>query len=96
MAIAKWVTSCCGINDKPAELDTSGPTTVYERKNFEKITVPSQIEGESDIEMWQYQERAVPISDYNAALLASEKMEMRRESEIIDEYTNELIEGGLL
>lgn len=93
-----WKIVYSDVNDpKPAEVDTtSSQTVVYERKNFEEVTIPATQEGESDIVCWQYEERELTKEEYNTASLAAEMTNIRHESDIIDEYTETLIVNGLL
>ena len=58
---------------KPAEFDsTSSPSTVYQRKNIERVTIKS-VFGDSDF--WQYDERTMSHDEYSklrAELLENE------------------------
>lgn len=81
---------------KPAALDTtSSPTTVYERKDFEVVTHKGT-EGEEDTKEWKYLERSYGKDEYNLISMTAEKVEIRHENDIRDEYMLELIEGGLI
>lgn len=49
--------------NKPEEFDvTSSPTTIYQRKNIQKVTVEN---NDSSTELWQYEERELTIEEYN-------------------------------
>lgn len=49
--------------NKPEEFDvTSSPTTIYQRRNIQKVTVEN---NDSSTELWQYEERELTIEEYN-------------------------------
>ena len=94
--------------DKPEEIDrTSSPLTVYLRKNIEQVT--REVEG-SNGEMateWQYDEKEMTVEEYeNMALMKSvveentsgivESVTQFQKDAVIDEYTQQLIEEGLI
>lgn len=96
--------------DKPEEVDrTSSPSTVYLRKNIEQVT--REVEG-SDGKMqtvteWQYDEKEMTVKEYeNMALMKSvveentsgivESVTQFQKNAVIDEYTQQLIEEGLI
>lgn len=94
--------------DKPEEIDrTSSPLTVYLRKNIEQVT--REVEG-SNGEMateWQYDEKEMTVEEYeNMALMKTiveentsgivESVTQFQRDAVIDEYTQELIEEGLI
>lgn len=96
--------------DKPEEVDrTSSPSTVYLRKNIEQVT--REVEG-SDGKMqtvteWQYDEKEMTVKEYeNMALMKSvveentsgivESVTQFQKDAVIDEYTQRLIEEGLI
>ena len=96
--------------DKPEEVDgTSSPSTVYLRKNIEQVT--REVEG-SDGKMqtvteWQYDEKEMTVKEYeNMALMKSvleentsrivESVTQFQKDAVIDEYTQQLIEEGLI
>jgi len=96
-----WIKSQCGYNDKPAALDTtSSPTTVYERRNFTEITVPAIEEGEEETKMWEYEERTYTKEEYDMISSTCDNIvpmiNFKHDNDIIDEYTLNLIEEGLL
>ena len=96
-----WIISQCGYNDKPAALDTtSSPTTVYERRNFKEVTVPAIEEGEEPTVMWEYEERTFTKEEYDMITATTESVapaiSFKHDNDIIDEYTINLIEEGLL
>ena len=96
----EWKTVYCGYDNKPAELDTtSSSTTVYERRNFEEVVIKSPSldgEEEKEIKQWKYEERTYPKSQYELIQAVAEKIQLKQESEIIDKFTEELVEGGML
>jgi hypothetical protein len=66
---------------KPAEFDTtSSPTTVYQRRNVQRVTV-SNGDGTTS-ELWEYAERTMTHEEF-AALLAQMDAE-RLENELTD------------
>lgn len=96
--------------DKPEEVDrTSSPSTVYLRKNIEQVT--REVEG-SDGKMqtvneWQYDEKEMTVEEYeNMALMKTvveentygivESVTQFQKDAVIDEYTAQLIEEGLI
>lgn len=97
-------------SDKPEEVDrTSSPSTVYLRKNIEQVT--REVEG-SDGKMqtvteWQYDEKEMTVKEYeNMTLMKSvveentsgivESVTQFQKDAVIDEYTQQLIEEGLI
>lgn len=99
--MTEWHEAYTDINHKPEAVDTtSSPTTVYLRKDFEEVEMPNDTMGEEEPtgpkKQWKYLERTCSHEEYNTASLSTEMIVLRRESEIIDEYTEELMEGGLL
>ncbi|MCB5593941.1 hypothetical protein [Mediterraneibacter gnavus] len=96
--------------DKPEEVDrTSSPSTVYLRRNIKQAT--REIE-DSDGKMqtvteWQYDEKEMTVEEYeNMALMKSvveentsgivESVTQFQKDAVIDEYTQQLIEEGLI
>ena len=99
--MTQWIVSQCGYNDKPSALDTtSSPTTVYERRNFKEIIVPAVEEGEEDTTMWEYEERTYTKEEYDMITSTRDTIvpaiSFKHDNDIIDEYTVNLIEEGLL
>lgn len=96
--------------DKPEEVDkTSSPSTVYLRRNIEQVK--REVEG-SDGKMqkvteWQYEEREMTVEEYeNMALMKAvveentsgivESVTQFQKDAVIDEYTTQLIEEGII
>ena len=98
MALIEWYKASCLKDEKPEALDkTSSEYGVYERKNFELVTRKDTVgEEEVEVEMWEYDERYIPLDEYQVAQLTANAVEFRRENDIIDEYTETLIEEGII
>ena len=65
--------------------ETSSPTTVYQHANIVHVdAVPAQGDEPEKGEYWEYDERKFTVAEYEARNAG------------IDEFTEELIEGGLL
>ena len=96
--------------DKPEEVDrTSSPSTVYLRRNIEQVTNEIvTIDGETQtVTEWQYDEKEMTVEEYeNMALMKSvveentsgivESVTQFQKDAVIDEYTQQLIEEGLI
>lgn len=96
--------------DKPEEVDrTSSPSTVYLRRNIEQVTNEiATIDGETQtVTEWQYDEKEMTVEEYeNMALMKSvveentsgivESVTQFQKDAVIDEYTQQLIEEGLI
>ena len=96
--------------DKPEEVDrTSSPSTVYLRKNIEQVT--REVEGKDGkiqtVNEWQYDEKEMTVEEYeNMALMKTvveentsgivESVTQFQKDAVIDEYTQQLIEEGLI
>jgi len=85
--------------EKPAEVDGFSSTqTVYLRRNIEQITVTDETTNEK-VTMWQYEERQMSTAEYTQYRMVQESTETItsfQKQTVIDEYTIELIEGGIL
>jgi hypothetical protein len=91
-----WKVCYAGIDNKPAELDTtSSSAVVYVRRNFEEVDSPEGPDGESR-KQWKYEEQKIPKEQYEQAQLTASTITLRHESEIIDDYTVSLLEEGVL
>lgn len=77
---------------------TSSSTTVYQRRNAEIVEHPKDPEDpESEMEKsWNYEERKMTHEEYGTAQIAADFVRLRHDSDVIDQYTEELIIGGLL
>lgn len=91
-----WYTAYTDINHKPDEIDTtSSHHVVYLRKDFEVIE-STDPETQEVTKQWKYQEKVMTKSEYAIATNAAELTTMRHDSAVIDAYTLELIEGGII
>ncbi len=92
--------------EKPEEFDESiSPTTVYQRRN---ITSKTKTEGDgTTVAGWEREERELTLEEYQQMKLMQEIVTSNtseivssvtdfRKSAVIDEYTTQLIEEGLL
>lgn len=101
----EWYTAYCVADNPPPELEVT-IHHVYERKDFELIELPSMHPDNTDengetIEeepttQWKYLERVFTREQYENAALAAEKINLRHETDIIDEYTETLMEEGVI
>lgn len=87
--------------EEPSTIDTtSSPTTVYLRKDIRRES--KEIDGEV-YEYWLYEEAQLTPEQYQEYLAEQQfadsvagKVQNKRESEIIDEYTLKLLEEGVI
>ena len=100
----------CLTVERPEEIDrTSSPSTVYLRKNIEQVE--KEVEGADGkmqtVTEWQYDEKEMTVEEYeNMALMKSvveentsgivESVTQFQKDAVIDEYTAQLIEEGLI
>lgn len=93
-----WRTVYSDINNKPALVDTdSSVTTVYLRRNLEQVEVEDDMgEEKTTRQMWKYEERTCTHEEYNVAILSTEMVTLKHDTDVIDEYTAMLLEEGLL
>lgn len=93
-----WRTVYGDINNKPALVDTtSSPTTVYLRRNIEEVEVTDDM-GDEPVtrKQWKYEERTCTHDEYNIAKLSTEMVELKHDTDVIDDYTAMLLKEGLL
>lgn len=96
-------------SERPEEVDrTSSPTTVYLRRNIEQVQKEVDgIDGEMQTTEWQYEEMEMSIAEYNSMLLMQkvvsentaeiiESVTKFQKEAVIDEYTQQLIEEGVI
>lgn len=76
--------------------DQSSNSTVYIRRNIEEAEVPSIEEGGEPTIQYKYEERKVPRSQYEIITAVTDNVSLKHDSQVIDDYTIELIEEGLL
>ena len=69
---------------------------MYERKNFCVIEVEDDISEGQKTQMWEYEERTYTQLEYTVAILTTDKITLRHENDIIDEYTEQLTEEGVI
>lgn len=96
--------------ERPEEIDrTSSPSTVYLRRNIEQVEREVEgADGETQtVTEWQYEEREMTVEEYeNMALMKTvveentsgivESVTQFQKEAVIDEYTEQLIEKGLI
>lgn len=102
----EWRTVFGTETEKPEEFDTQqSPTTVYQRRNI-KRTEKTEEDG-TKVTGWQREEREMTHEEYNQMVLmrqvVSENTSAIVESvtgfqkeAVIDEYTQQLIEEGMI
>ena len=90
----------------PEEFDTtSSPETVYQRRNIKEVT-RDEPDGEK-VKGWEREERESTIGEYEQMMLTREVVNENKadivasvtdfqKAEVIDEYTMQLVEEGLL
>lgn len=94
--------------DQPSEVErTSSPTTVYFRRNIEQIERKVSEDTDEMVIEWQYEEMEMSVEEYNNMILMQQVVtentqgivesvtEFQREA-VIDEYTQKLIEEGVI
>lgn len=80
---------------KPLEIDTlSSPTTIYQRRNIEQIEEINSITNDK-IKYWKREERELTLEEYSMLVLMQEIINVQKEK-IIDDYTLQLIEEGVI
>lgn len=86
-------------NTRPLEIDlTISNTGVYIRQNIKEVKVMDESSGQ-EITKFQYEETFLSneeYQDYQRLQLFASKIETKRENEIIDEYTLELMNTGVI
>lgn len=91
---------------KPEEIDrTSSKTTVYLRRNIRQ-TEQENTDGDN-VKVWEYEEQEMSVEEYGQMLLMQSVVEAKttgivesvtefQREAVIDEYTEQLIEEGLI
>lgn len=70
-----WIKVQGSQESKPLEFDTeSSPTTVYQRRNIEQITVTNE-DGTTG-ELWEYDERKMTREEYSTTLLEQNRADI--------------------
>ena len=78
-----WKTVTGTQPERPAEVDReSSPTTVYLRKDIRQVEQKEAEDSGETVSVWQYEERELTV-------------QFQRDA-VIDEYTEQLIEEGLI
>lgn len=92
--------------EKPEEIDTQqSPTTVYQRRNIKKRTETKQ-DG-TKVTGWQREERELTVEEYHQMILMKQIVAESTQGIVasvtefqkgaaIDEYTEQLIEEGII
>lgn len=104
--MTEWRTVFGTETEKPAEFDTSSsPSTIYQRRNITEETQTD--EDGNEVKGWRRDEREMTPDEYNQIRLVGEVVaentagivksvtEFQSEA-VIDEYTMQLIEEGIL
>ena len=80
---------------------------MYLRRNIEQVKIPVSEGSEETVTQWQYEEKEMSVKEYNSMILMQQVVaentqgivesvtEFQREA-VIDEYTEQLIEEGLI
>lgn len=80
---------------------------MYLRRNIEQVEIPVSEGSEETVTQWQYEEKEMSVEEYNNMILMQQVVaentqgivesvtEFQREA-VIDEYTEQLIEEGLI
>lgn len=82
---------------KPLEVEQNN-STVYLRKNITQVTETDVITKEK-IKLWQYDEKEMTVDEYYQYQLIQESTNTimnYQKQDTIDEYTEQLIEEGVL
>lgn len=103
-----WKTVTGTQPERPAEVDLeSSPTTVYMRKNIRQVEQKEAEDSEETVSVWQYEERELTLREYeelnlirevvsdNTAEIVTSVTQFQKDA-VIDEYTLQLIEEGVL
>lgn len=92
----------------PAEVDKeSSPTTVYLRKNIRQVEQKEAEDSGETVSVWQYEEQELTVQEYESMILMRqvvsenasgivESVTQFQRDVVIDEYTEQLIEEGLI
>lgn len=103
----EWKTVTGTQPERPAEVDReSSPTTVYLRRNIVQVEEAEEESGETAV-VWQYEEQELTAAEYKNMLLMQqivsentsgivESVTQFQKEAVIDEYTEQLIEEGLI
>ena len=94
---------------KPEQVDqNSSPTTVYLRRNIKENTAVTDEQGKKiPVKQWEYEEKEMTFEEYEQMLLMAnvvkentagivESVTTFQKDAVIDEYTAQLIEQGVI
>ena len=94
---------------RPEQVDKdSSPTTVYLRRNIKEITTVTDEQGKSvPVKQWEYEEKEMTLEEYEQMILMTtvvkentagivESVTTFQKDAVIDEYTAQLIEQGVI
>lgn len=103
-----WKTVTGTQTERPVEVDRkSSPTTVYLRKNIRQIEQKEADNSEQTVNVWRYEELELTVQEYESMVLMQQVVsentsgivasvtQFQRDA-VIDEYTEQLIEEGLI
>lgn len=103
-----WKTVTGTQQERPEEVDReSSPTTVYLRKNIRQVEQKEAEDSGETVSVWQYEEQELTVQEYesmvlmqqvvseNASGIVASVTQFQRDA-VIDEYTEQLIEEGLI
>lgn len=102
----EWKTVFGTEEKRPEEFETNqSPTTVYQRRNVEQVT-KTDADGKK-VTGWQREERELTTEEYQQMKLMQEIVKTNtsgivesvtefQKNAVIDEYTEQLIEEGLI
>lgn len=85
----------------------SSPTTVYLRRDIEQVQRPATDESGAEVTEWKYEEQELTVDEYEQMVLMQQVVTKNTESivtsvtefqkdAVIDEYTMQLVEEGLI
>lgn len=85
----------------------SSPTTVYLRRDIEQVQRPATDESGAEVTEWRYEEQELTVDEYEQMVLMQQVVTKNTESivtsvtefqkdAVIDEYTMQLVEEGLI
>jgi hypothetical protein len=89
--------------EKPLEIDRgSSPNVVYLRRNIEQVTRKDET-SDTETQVWQYEEKELTAEEYDNMLITQElvanavdNITSFQKETVIDEYTAQLIEEGVI
>lgn len=103
-----WKTVTGTQQERPEEVDReSSPTTVYLRKNIRQVEQKEAEDSEETVSVWQYEERELSVQEYESMVIMQQVVAENtqgivasvtefQKGAVIDEYTMQLIEEGII